>query len=348
MDAETKLTIKLEKWYDRVLSEVLELDLQYYLDNGLPLLKQDLQQIILDNYEDYKLIIGKQAVETFIDTDEKVDKLCELKEKEVITDTLLNYDDMKELPPVVEDAVLPLSPVVKANPFGNIIGGAWNFIRNIFNKDTGDVLTSFAERVTSGVRNSLETPSLLLDIVPDETVLEYLEERVFVASERTMQRVNDKIYSIIKEESEIEGKHPYEISKTLQKEYEGFKEYETKRIARTEVLRAKNESNWQRLNLNETVEYVQWFIGKLDSNSRREHVAQDGLITRLGESFPNGQRYPYDPRSAPGDYINCRCDLRAYYPEFGSEPPSGATWWTESEMVQSKIDFTSEVEFSFV
>lgn len=340
MDAEENLATQLSKWYDRVLDMVLELDLQYYMDNGIRLIYPEIQQILLDNHDAYKTIIGKYAINTFTDTAEKVDTMCEIKEKEVIVDTLIQYDDLHES--TINKYTIP-EPAVDSSTKSGRISGFFNNILKMFNISLGDaeeLAESFGSSITTAVRNTLQTPDLLFDIIPNEGVLDYLENRVFVASEKTMERVTGKIYDIISRESEIEGKHPWEISKTLREEYAGFREYETHRIARTEVLRAKNESTWQRLLSNETVEMIQW-MAKVDESSRDEHAEQDGMITYIGNTFPNGQRYPYDETGDPGDYINCRCDYTAYYPQLGYVPPEGEDYWFEEDMV-----FTGNMTFN--
>ena len=337
-----------------------EVDLEQLKEFGVALARDVVNQKVYEYTEEYKLIIGEECIDTFNTTNEKVDEQLIVQENEQIIDYLIEYDDLpvrnfeenNTLPLPARKSLSDIQVSYKKKIINTVQTILDKFLPSsvptvqtsldtfIKNTNTQISPSSFIERlaqsITTGVRNSLNTPDTLFSRVPDENVLQFLENRVFVATEQTMNKVADNIYNIISKEAEQEGKHPYEVAETLRKEFTQLSENESRKIARTEVLRSKNESTWQRLNNNETVEYVQWSIGVLDDNSRDDHVAQNEMITRIGTPFPNGQRYPYDELSDPGDYINCRCGIEAYYPDVNLVPPEGADWWFESEMVEDK------------
>ena len=363
LEAEETLTNNLSDWFtsltDNIIDSISFDDLNTY---GVAIARPIIEEKVADAEEDYKIIIGEQVIKTFNTTSEKVDEQLIIKENGLIIDTLINYDNLNVAP---VNNISP-SPVTSKKSIDNIQSSYKKKIAHTIqtvldkffpkpSKNTQTSLDTFTpygatprmdsnstsfindiiNSITEGVHNTLTTPELLFNRIPNQTVLDYLESRVFEASPQTLARVTDKIYNIISKEAEQEGKHPYEIAQTLKEQFNQLKTYEAKRIARTEVLRSKNEANWQRLNNNETVELVQWVIGVEDDNSREEHVAQNLMITYIGNQFPNGQRYPYDENSEPGDYINCRCGLEAYYPDIRYSPPEGAEYWFEEDMIYS-------------
>jgi SPP1 gp7 family putative phage head morphogenesis protein len=46
-----------------------------------------------------------------------------------------------------------------------------------------------------------------------------------------------------------------------------------------------------------------------DDRVRPSHKAQDGLVETIGDAFPNGCRFPGDPKAPLDETINCRCWL---------------------------------------
>ena len=53
-----------------------------------------------------------------------------------------------------------------------------------------------------------------------------------------------------------------------------------------------------------------WHVNS--SNPRDSHAAQDGLSVGIREAFPNGQRWPGDPRGGAEENAHCDCSV-----EFG-------------------------------
>lgn len=329
------------------------------------LLETQIKQIYTDNLEDYKVILGKQVIKTYDNIDTLTQKQIRQQEKQIITDTITNntiYNNQlsynKEVDTanknmaqkrIIENRALmtPIKSLLGKKTVqttidqfmkktGKIQSTIDDYIYKPLEKNitqiANSLVSSFKESIMDGVLESVNTPEKLFEIIPNEKVMDFFENRLFVASEKTMNRVSDNIYKIISKESQQEGKHPYEIARTLKQEFNQLNTMESKRIARTEVLRARNQTQYDRYLANETVEFVRWRVSVIDDNSREEHVEQADLITYLGNEFPNGQRYPYDENSEPGDYINCRCGLEAFYPDPFYVPPAGADVWYAEDM----------------
>lgn len=329
------------------------------------LLETQIKQIYTDNLEDYKVILGKQVIKTYDNIDTITQKQIRQQEKQIITNAVTNntiYNNQLSYNKEVDTANKNMAQkrIIEnralMTPIKSLLGKKTvQTTIDQFMKKTGKIqstiddylykpleknitqianslVSSFKESIMDGVLESVNTPEKLFEIIPNEKVMDFFENRLFVASEKTMNRVSDNIYNIISKESQQEGKHPYEIARTLKQEFNQLNTMESKRIARTEVLRARNQTQYDRYLANETVEFVRWRVSVIDDNSREEHVEQADLITYLGNEFPNGQRYPYDENSEPGDYINCRCGLEAFYPDPFYVPPANADVWYAEDM----------------
>ena len=165
-----------------------------------------------------------------------------------------------------------------------------------------------------------------------EDTIKYLEKTVFTGSESTLKRIGERLFKIIKETSEIQGKGINEVAKEIQKEYTQLSKTEAKRIARTEANKAKETANYTQLLNDETIEYVQWITAD-DNRVRETHEEQNGMITRIGNTFPNGCIYPSDPNAEPSESINCRCTLVAYYFNVNETAPAGIDCFFEDDIV---------------
>lgn len=174
----------------------------------------------------------------------------------------------------------------------------------------------------------------IFDYEVDEAVIQYMSENIFVATESTMSRVTQKVYDIIQESYGKEGIGIDELTRNIQDEFNNLKTFEAERIARTETLKAQSKANYERLKADNTVEYKQW-IATLDERTRDTHDAQNEQITYIDGTFENGLEYPGDTSGDIEEWINCRCDVVAYYPEPGYAPPQNAEYWFEDDMEQS-------------
>lgn len=356
--AEETLNSRLMGMFSDMFDDILdELDFEYLLEYGTALVKPVLTQVLYDYLERYKTIVGEEVLSIFDTTDTKVEKQLIIQENMQLIDYISNgnnimmptYNNNNTLFQSSKSDTNNIHVANKKTDFIGSMTGLLNRLTKFFNiqvpSETPTRLESLVEDITRGVTNRINTPDTLFKIIPNNDVLNYLENRVFVASEKTLQRVTDNIYKIIGKATEQEGLHPYETAKILKSEFTELAEYESRRIARTEVLRSKHEAKWQRFQNNETVEYIQW-IATVDEASRDDHAEQADMITYMGNTFPNGQRYPYDETGDPGDYINCRCDYESYYPDVGLSPPEGADYWFEEDMVPN--GFGTELLFDVI
>ena len=244
----------------------------------MTILETQIKQIYTDNLEDYKVILGKQVIKTYDNIDTITQKQIRQQEKQIITDAVTNntiYNNQlsynKEVTTanknnmaqkrIIENRALmtPIKSLLGKKTVqttidqfmkktGKIQSTIDDYIYKPLEKNitqiANSLVSSFKESIMDGVLESVNTPEKLFEIIPNEKVMDFFENRLFVASEKTMNRVSDNIYNIISKESQQEGKHPYEIARTLKQEFNQLNTMESKRIARTEVLRARNQTQY--------------------------------------------------------------------------------------------------------
>lgn len=83
------------------------------------------------------------------------------------------------------------------------------------------------------------------------------------------------------------------------------------RITRTEAhrIQVKATSDAQHKAKEKGADVVKQWDSTLDSRTRESHVAMDGEIAELDDTFSNGLEYPGDPSGDAEEVINCRCAL---------------------------------------
>ncbi len=73
-------------------------------------------------------------------------------------------------------------------------------------------------------------------------------------------------------------------------------------------------------------QYHRWqTIG--DNRVRPSHTGNSGYIVRMGDPFPNGQRFPGDRTQPIEQWINCRCGTEQIAPPAGKTAPLGVGYW---------------------
>jgi SPP1 gp7 family putative phage head morphogenesis protein len=90
-----------------------------------------------------------------------------------------------------------------------------------------------------------------------------------------------------------------EVVRRLERKSRDMREYELRRIARTEINRRQNEASYLTLT-DLDVPSMRW-VSQQDARVRASHAAMHGQVARVGDTFSNGQSYPTE--------INCRCVL---------------------------------------
>jgi SPP1 gp7 family putative phage head morphogenesis protein len=165
---------------------------------------------------------------------------------------------------------------------------------------------------------------------PSTRVNEILSVRNFQASEKTIQRVNGNINQVL-QNSYNEGWGVPKTVTNLKNEFNKLKTWEANRIARTEINSAKNTAAYQQL-LEDNIEYHQWWSAS-DNHVRDSHSEMHGLITAVGNPFPNGLLYPGDRSGPISEWINCRCTPLAFIVPYDMMVPPGMSVFRESDLI---------------
>ena len=150
------------------------------------------------------------------------------------------------------------------------------------------------------------------------TAEEDLFTRVFIASERTLARVDKSIMDIITLGYKS-GKGIDYVANNLTKRFDQLTTWESKRIARTEIHNAHNRGTMDKYQ-EFGVEYTMW-IAADDERTRESHLEINGEIIRLGDTYSNGLKYPGDTDGPIEEWINCRCSNAPYVIPYGYAAP---------------------------
>ena len=147
---------------------------------------------------------------------------------------------------------------------------------------------------------------------------EDLLERVFIASQATLNRVDTSIKTLLTEGYQS-GKGINYVSNLLVKRFDQLQTWEAKRIARTEIHNSHNTAVMDTYN-EYGVEYTMW-ISADDERTRESHLEINGEIIRLGDTYSNGLRFPGDTDGPIEEWINCRCSNAPYVLPYGYTAP---------------------------
>ena len=159
------------------------------------------------------------------------------------------------------------------------------------------------------------------------TAEEDLLTRVFIASERTLARVDRSIMDIITLGYKS-GNGINAVANELTRRFDQLTTWESKRIARTEIHNSHNTAvmdTYQELG----VEYTMWISAGDDGRTRETHLGPadgvpdgvDGEIIPMGETYSNGLQYPGDTSGPIEEWINCRCSNAPFVIPYGYAAP---------------------------
>lgn len=154
---------------------------------------------------------------------------------------------------------------------------------------------------------------------------EDLFERVFIASQATMARVEQSIMNILLDGYKS-GKGINYVANELTRRFDQLTTWESKRIARTEIHNSHNTAVHDSYN-EMGIEYTMWItshddrVRGLKPTDTADHVELDGEIIRLGDTYSNGLRYPGDTDGPIEEWINCRCANAPYNMPYGYVAP---------------------------
>ena len=148
---------------------------------------------------------------------------------------------------------------------------------------------------------------------------EDLLERVFIASQATLTRVDTSIKLLLTEGYQS-GKGINYVANLLIKRFDQLQTWEAKRIARTEIHNSHNTAvmdTYQELG----VEYTMWISAGDDGRTRDSHLEVDGEIIPVGGTYSNGLKYPGDTDGPIEEWINCRCSNAPFVIPYGYTAP---------------------------
>ena len=154
---------------------------------------------------------------------------------------------------------------------------------------------------------------------------EDLFERIFIASQATMARVEQSIMTILLEGYKS-GKGIDYVANELNKRFDQLTTWESKRIARTEIHNSHNTAVHDSYN-EMGIEYTMWVtahddrVRGLKPTDTADHVELDGEIIRLGDTYSNGLKYPGDTDGPIEEWINCRCANAPFNMPYGYMAP---------------------------
>ena len=161
---------------------------------------------------------------------------------------------------------------------------------------------------------------------------EDLLERVFIASQATLNRVDTSIKTLLTEGYQS-GKGINYVSNLLVKRFDQLQTWEARRIARTEIHNSHNTAVMDTYN-EIGVEYTMW-ISADDERTRESHLEINGEIIRLGDTYSNGLRFPGDTDGPIEEWINCRCSNAPYVLPYGYTAPPQQQF-TENDLIKIK------------
>lgn len=156
---------------------------------------------------------------------------------------------------------------------------------------------------------------------------EDLLNRVFIASQATLTRVDTSIKLLLTEGYQT-GKGINHVANLLTQRFDQLQTWEARRIARTEIHNSHNTAvmdTYQELD----VEYTMWISAGDDGRTRETHLGPadgvpdgvDGEIIPMGGTYSNGLQYPGDTSGPIEEWINCRCSNAPYVIPYGYAAP---------------------------
>lgn len=130
-----------------------------------------------------------------------------------------------------------------------------------------------------------------------ENVSDTLRTQTINGSKRTMERINNKINTVI-DDGYSNGLGTNEVASNIKKEFGSLKTWEAQRISRTEVNSAQSIGAYSAYEEND-IEYHEWLAAG-DERTRVSHSELSGEIVAVGTTFSNGLLYPGDKNGSAG------------------------------------------------
>ena len=171
---------------------------------------------------------------------------------------------------------------------------------------------------------------------------EDLLNRVFVASQYTITRVDDSIKTLLTDGYKS-GKGINQVANILTERFNQLRTWESKRIARTEIHNSHNSAvinTYKELD----VKYTMWItahddrVRGLKKTDTANHAILDGEIIPIGNKYSNGLKYPGDTDGPIEEWINCRCSNAPYVLPYSYVAPNFSPFKEEDLIkVEKKI-----------
>ena len=169
----------------------------------------------------------------------------------------------------------------------------------------------------------------------------YAEDKLlnhtFQASEKTMQRIDKDINKIISD-GYRGGKGIDSVSRDIIKRFDQIADWEARRIARTEIHNAHQNSIMQTYE-EMGVEYTQWSSvndGRTRGSrpkDKADHIVLNGEIIKFGGKYSNGLEYPGDTNGKLVEWINCRCSHAPFVMPPGKAAPPGMAQFRVEDLI---------------
>ena len=227
-------------------------------------------------------------------------------------------------------------------------------ISKLFNQAASEIVRNIKDREFYGPSdilgieqklNALKTPIATAALSETSALLSpenrqafaALRDRAFTASQRTMNRIIGNVTQSLTQSFQ-EGLGVNEMARNLSTEFRKLRDFELRRIARTESHTAQMNERFLNNQRSALVDYHEWITAGDDRVRDGEygganHVELQGQIVAVGNPFQNGLTYPGDMSGDIEEWINCRCRLVPFIMPRGKIAPPGKGWFTEGDLV---------------
>lgn len=138
----------------------------------------------------------------------------------------------------------------------------------------------------------------------------------------TADNINEAIRELMDE-----GASPEDIGRAIRNEF-NLRDKQSKLISRTEVGSGLNGGRQIQM-IESGITREEWLTSR-DDRVRESHVAIDGEVIEVGQTFSNGCRYPQDPTGDPSETIQCRCIALPVTSDRASRIADRAGYWRAS------------------
>ena len=166
------------------------------------------------------------------------------------------------------------------------------------------------------------------DIYDENTVRRLIQEDPELLpsiSQKAIDRAKDTAWNRAQFTKDVtsaimQGTPPSQLAKSLQHTM-GLNQVSAIRNARTAITSAQNGGRMEGYAKLAAmgVEMQKEWIATLDNRTRDSHRDLDGERVAYNKTFSNGLMFPADPSGAGREVWNCRCTMRAIFPE-NNEP----------------------------